>query len=102
MSCPTFDKVVELTGSDFTALTGGMPTTRLLLKHVSGQAPSSPDTPATPVRSFSLLFEGACEPVLPQQTYEFEHANVGAFDLFIVPLGPDKAGGCMRYEAVFN
>jgi hypothetical protein len=48
---------------------------------------------------FSLVFRGPLEPVLPQRIYRFEHHELGAFDLFIVPVGPDETG--MRYEAVF-
>jgi hypothetical protein len=49
---------------------------------------------------FSLVFRGPLEPVLPQQIYRFEHDELGAFDLFIVPVGPGEAG--MHYEAVFG
>src|SRR5436309_3177 len=48
---------------------------------------------------FSLVFRGPLEPVLPQRIYRFEHDELGSFELFIVPLGPDESG--MRYEAVF-
>ena len=49
---------------------------------------------------FALLFRGPPRPVLPQRIYRMEHADIGAFDLFIVPIGPDAEG--MRYEAVFS
>ena len=49
---------------------------------------------------FSIVFRGPAEPVLPQRIYRFEHDALGAFDLFIVPIGPDEAG--MQYEAVFG
>jgi hypothetical protein len=49
---------------------------------------------------FSIVFRGPREPVLPQQTYRMEHAAIGAFELFLVPIGPDGVG--MRYEAVFG
>ena len=45
---------------------------------------------------FSIVFSGPQEPTLPQQTYQVEHDQLGAFDVFFVPLG---AG---RYEAVFS
>lgn len=51
-------------------------------------------------RSFSILFHGPADPLLPQQTYSLEHDVLGTFDLFIVPVGRD-INGC-RYEAVFN
>ena len=49
---------------------------------------------------FAIAFRGPPEPVLPQQIYRFEHDELGAFDLFIVPIGPGEAG--MQYEAVFG
>lgn len=100
MSYPSFDKFAELTGSEFAVAHGAL-RTRLMLKKVSSHAPSSTAS-GQPVSSFSLLFEGDNEPVLAQQIYLLEHADAGAFDLFIVPLGPDRAGGQMLYEAVFN
>ena len=50
-------------------------------------------------RPFSLTFRGPAEP-LPQATYGLEHAELGAFDLFIVPIGHDDAG--IIYEAVIT
>jgi hypothetical protein len=37
---------------------------------------------------------------LKQGTYTFEHEKLGAFDLFVVPLGPDSTG--MSYQVIFN
>ena len=48
---------------------------------------------------FSLVFRGPVDPLLPQRTYRLEHAELGALDIFLVPIGPDSEG--MRYEAVF-
>jgi hypothetical protein len=57
-------------------------------------------SPGTGERApFSLVLRGPLEPILPQRIYRFEHEALGAFDLFIVPIGPDEAG--MQYEAVF-
>lgn len=53
-----------------------------------------------PGGAFSLVFRGPREPVLPQRIYRFEHAALGALEIFIVPIGPDEQG--MRYEAVFG
>jgi hypothetical protein len=50
-------------------------------------------------RPFSIVFRGAPNLVLPQRIYPVEHAVLGTLQLFLVPLGPDRAG--MRYEAVF-
>ena len=49
---------------------------------------------------FSLTFLGPVSPqYLVQHIYRLEHEQMGALDLFIVPLGPEK--GRMQYEAIF-
>jgi hypothetical protein len=45
---------------------------------------------------FSLVFQGGPDPPLPQRTYRVEHEQLGALELFLVPI----AAG--RYEAVFT
>jgi hypothetical protein len=49
---------------------------------------------------FSLVFRGPADLVVPQRTYRMEHPGLGAFEIFIVPIGPDEDG--MGYEAVFT
>lgn len=49
---------------------------------------------------FSLVFLGGSDEVLPQRIYRFEHDELGAFDLFIVPIARDADG--TQYEAVFT
>jgi hypothetical protein len=49
---------------------------------------------------FSIVFRGPGDVLLPQRTYRMEHAEIGSFDLFIVPIGPDEEG--LRYEAIFT
>ena len=49
---------------------------------------------------FSVFFSGPCDCYLPQKAYLLEHDQMGAFDIFIVPIGRDKRG--YSYEAVFN
>ena len=49
---------------------------------------------------FSLVFVGPADPVLPQRIYRLEHDELGALELFLVPVGRDAAG--TRYEAAFN
>ena len=49
---------------------------------------------------FSIVFHGPQELVLPQRIYRFEHDELGPFELFIVPIGPE--GSAMQYEAVFG
>jgi hypothetical protein len=49
---------------------------------------------------FDLIFRGPVEVFLPQQTYIAEHAALGTFDLFIVPVGQEESG--FLYQSVFN
>jgi hypothetical protein len=49
---------------------------------------------------FALLFDGPADRPLAQGMYRFEHGRLGAFDLFIVPVGAER--GARQYEAVFN
>lgn len=49
---------------------------------------------------FSLVFVGPDEAPIVQAIYRIEHDELGALDLFFVPIGRDKNG--VRYEAIFN
>jgi hypothetical protein len=49
---------------------------------------------------FSIVFRGPGDLVLPQRIYRMEHDQIGSFELFIVPIGPDEKG--LRYEAIFT
>ena len=49
---------------------------------------------------FSLLFRGDADRIHPQSIYAMEHEAIGAFDLFLVPVGSDQNG--IKYEAIFN
>lgn len=51
-------------------------------------------------RPFSLLLRGPAEPRLRQAAYPLEHDALGAFELFLVPVGADAGG--TDYEAVFG
>lgn len=51
-------------------------------------------------QAFSLSFLGPAEPTLPQQIHRLGHGELGALELFLVPLGRDADG--TRYEAVFT
>jgi hypothetical protein len=45
---------------------------------------------------FSLVFARPENPYVPQGIYKLENPELGAFELFLVPVGPG------RYEAVFT
>ncbi|HEV7743369.1 MAG TPA: hypothetical protein VGO56_00095 [Pyrinomonadaceae bacterium] len=49
---------------------------------------------------FSIYFQGPAEPQLPQKLYSFQHAQMGSFEMFIVPIARNGEG--FRYESVFN
>jgi hypothetical protein len=49
---------------------------------------------------FSITFRGPLGAPLPQGLYPFEHADMGTFELFIVPIKRDQHG--MYYEAIFS
>jgi hypothetical protein len=61
---------------------------------------SSKPNEQTGMERFSAFFRGPADRVLVQQTYSIEHEQMGAFDLFLVPVSRDDSG--FRYEAVFN
>ena len=53
----------------------------------------------TGMERFSLFFYGPGNR-LPQGIYPVEHEAMGAFELFLVPVGQSEGG--YQYEAVFN
>ena len=50
--------------------------------------------------AFSLTFQSAPGPFLPQATYPIGHPELGVLELFIVPLGPKNGGN--QYEVIFT
>ena len=50
--------------------------------------------------AFSLLFHGPQSPFMPQAIYKLQHAELGVFEIFLVPVARDQDG--FEYEAVFN
>lgn len=49
---------------------------------------------------FSLIFRDASPHVWPQALYPVEHKELGAHEIFVVPLEGDPTG--VTYQAVFN
>ena len=45
---------------------------------------------------FSLVFHGGPDSPIPQRIHRVEHERLGALEIFLVPIAPD------RYEAVFT
>jgi hypothetical protein len=49
---------------------------------------------------FSLIFKGPGDPFLEQHLYSLQHKSLGAFEIFLVPVGSAPDG--FLYQAVFN
>ncbi len=73
----------------------------LSLELVSSEPLSSGTVDSATRTPFSLIFRSSGERRhAPQQIYTVRHAELGALEIFLVPIGPDEAGMC--YEAVFT
>ena len=93
----TIDDFSGRVGETFTATAAEGATLSLTLRSADALYAPPGDQGRTP---FSLEFTGDAQEPVPQQTVEVEHADLGGFPLFVVPLGPSPEG--MRYEAVFT
>jgi hypothetical protein len=51
---------------------------------------------------FSLIFRGPKDKPLKQDSYTMQHHNLGTLLIFLVPMGSDKNGSGLRYEAVVS
>ena len=96
------DTFVERLGESFELATEAGETTVVTLSSCDA-APHTPpaewgDSAPAP---FSLLFHDSdASRFAPQQTFTVRHPELGEFELFLVPLGPDERG--MGYEAVVS
>jgi len=92
-------RVGETFGLSIAAI-GADPVPFKLIQVKAGAAPPSGRA------QFSLLFRGPRAAVRPQGIYRVEHPELGAHDLFLVPVGlaPDEGGdgGGVLFEAVFT
>jgi len=98
----TLDTFTPRVGTPFLVHARGAEPLRMMLDAateipVSGWRPREAAEHRTP---FTLLFLGPAGFMLPQAIYRFEHEAIGAFDLFIVPVGQTARG--VSYEAVFS
>ncbi len=66
-----------------------------------GGGPARADDVASRRRvPFSLSFRTSLTAPLPQSIYEVAHEEMGSYEIFLVPVGPDGKG--MVYEAIFT
>lgn len=75
---------------------GGSPiTTELVEVRSNGYT-----VPGRGKENFSLLFSDRANPSIGQGLVKVRHPRLGEFELFLVPVMPDRPGVC--YQAVFN
>ena len=74
------------------------PPIELELTEVKGYL--SKENEQTGMERFSAFFRGPGDRYLRQKVYSFEHEQMGAFEMFLVPVSQGQDG--LRYEAVFN
>lgn len=93
--------------SDFSSLVGSSfhvhTQSSALLQLELVEATKIGDRPAAQnnrTESFSLLFKGPSDSVLPQKIYSLTHSQLGDLDIFLVPVKQDADG--ISYEAIFN
>lgn len=56
--------------------------------------------PGRSKENFSLLLNDRANPSISQGLVKVQHPRLGEFELFLVPVMPDRPGVC--YQAVFN
>jgi hypothetical protein len=94
----TFDQFSGRVGETFVVVADGRPSSPVeLVEATESSEPGGPGPDGVQRFQFSLVFRG--DPGLPQGTYRVSHADMGDFDLFLVPIGPD--GDSMQYQAAF-
>lgn len=59
------------------------------------------DNSNSEIESFSLIFRGPKEYILPQSIYKITNEKKGNFELFLVPINSNKNDGTY-YQSVFN
>lgn len=90
---PHKDTVFELAGD-------GVPGAPLPLTLVETRTLVAGDGIANRRQPFGLVFRGPLEPALPQRIYRLTHPEVGAHDVFLVPIARKAEG--LDYEAIFT
>lgn len=88
-------KFSELVGSVFSVSAGEGRIVELKLASAASLRTNAPG-----YEGFSLVFDGPAAQPLEQRIFQFRHDQLGAFELFIVPVGADR--GLRQYEVVFN
>ncbi len=74
--------------------TEGLPVRLVLAQVIDGPLTAG-------LEQFSLIFHGPADPAISHATYAFDHQALGAFDLFIGPVGGSNPRRTV-YEACFS
>jgi hypothetical protein len=97
---PGFEQFRRQVNTAFVLRTGSQ-TVELVLAEAAAVPAGTPGAEVPGLENFSLLFHGPAQSPLTQDTYAFEHPNLGRLSIFIVPVGrPRTTQG--HYEAIFN
>lgn len=102
MNLPSHQTLYECLGHNFHVHVSDKLDEKFVLKSVSNLLQSAASTQAHPIEHFSIIFECESQTYLPQQIYTLTHPIIGSFELFIVPIGPDRVSKHMCYQAIFN
>ncbi len=66
------------------------------------ELPAPPEGVKANPEPFSMIFRAAKEVDLPQATYRVSQDDFGGQDMFVVPLGPTRAGDATEFQVIFN
>ena len=96
-----FGQFATHVGTFFQVWLDGARAGEVVLVEAQPQPASQPGAPDAGNEKFSLIFEGAIDLPLGQYTYLFEHAALGRFLMFIVPVFSERSPRAY-YQAIFN
>lgn len=100
----SYDTFLTQRGTVFSVLRESSPAIKLKLVEVQTNPVTYPGAhKAADARNekFSLMFRGSGSPALQQDTYIFDHSDMGRFAMFIVPVQVQNDRG-HHYQAIFN
>ena len=99
-----FNQFATCMGNSFRVWQDGVLAGHLVLVEAQPELPNprvAPRAPDARNEKFSLIFEGSLDSPLTQNTYVFEHASLGGFLMFIVPVYSPRSPRAL-YQAIFN
>lgn len=102
MNLPSHQTFCDHINDNFRVQVNGGSDEIFVLKSISNLLESAISTPTNPKEHFSIIFECENQIYLPQKIYKFTHPVIGEFELFIVPIGPDRVSKNMCYQAIFS